>query len=143
MPGREKSTNEMNGKSGNLNDCLINTTYAQYQGKSSEYIPKDELVVVFDADMCAEPNFFLKVLEVMCDDDVALCLTPQAFTNVNPKADIFNNINQQFWEYVLPGCDAAGYIACTGNLPWLGMIVILWHAACMRGHKLLTCHHLK
>ncbi len=40
-------------------------------------IPWDEVVVVFDADMCAKPEFFLKTLEVLCDDDVALCLTPQ------------------------------------------------------------------
>jgi hypothetical protein len=117
----------------------------------------------------------------MWDPSVALCLTPQAFSNINPKADIFNNINQQvgslpagggagrggvrgggkgwygigsscglfgmrrcaghflchasppgtlarapapaaagpallqFWEYVLPGCDAWGYVACTGT----------------------------
>lgn len=51
----------------------------------------------------------------MWEDDVSLCLTPQAFNNINPNADIFNNINQQFWEYVLPGCDALGYIACTGT----------------------------
>jgi hypothetical protein len=31
----------------------------------------------------------------MWDPSVALCLTPQAFSNINPKADIFNNINQQ------------------------------------------------
>lgn len=57
----------------------------------------------------------LQVLEAMWDDSCSLCLTPQAFSNINPKADIFNNINQQFWEYVLPGCDAWGYIACTGT----------------------------
>jgi hypothetical protein len=33
--------------------------------------------VVFDADQRAKPDFFLKVLEVMYDDDVSLCLTPQ------------------------------------------------------------------
>ena len=43
--------------------------------------------------------------------------TPQAFNNINGNSDIFNNINQQFWEYVLPGCDAWGYIACTGGAP--------------------------
>jgi hypothetical protein len=54
------------------------------------------------------------VLEAMWDESISLCLTPQAFSNINPGADIFNNINQQFWQYVLPGCDALGYIACTG-----------------------------
>jgi hypothetical protein len=51
----------------------------------------------------------------MWDESISLCLTPQAFSNINPGADIFNNINQQFWQYVLPGCDALGYIACTGE----------------------------
>jgi hypothetical protein len=35
------------------------------------------LVVVFDADMAAKRHFFMKVLEVMCDEETALCLTPQ------------------------------------------------------------------
>jgi hypothetical protein len=39
-----------------------------------------------------------QILEVMLDDSVALCLSPQAFSNVNPATDIFNNTNQQFWE---------------------------------------------
>jgi hypothetical protein len=33
----------------------------------------------------------------MWPEDVSLCLTPQAFSNINPGSDIFNNINQQFW----------------------------------------------
>lgn len=116
----------------------------------------------------------LQVLEVMWDEDVALCLTPQAFSNIHPTADIWNNINLQvnflyadgfstlqvdagqgissrtseacrpvvtntgfectaligndpmaalptclavlkFFQYVLPGCDALGYTACTGT----------------------------
>lgn len=40
----------------------------------------------------------LQILEVMLDDNIALCLSPQGFSNVNPKTDIFNNTNQQFWE---------------------------------------------
>jgi hypothetical protein len=65
--------------------------------------------------MAAKPNFFLRILEVMWDESVGLCLTPQKFRNVEPNADIFNNVNQQFWQYVLPGCDALGYVACTGT----------------------------
>ncbi len=41
----------------------------------------------------------LQILEVMLDDDIALCLTPQAFHNISPMTDLFNNINTQFWEY--------------------------------------------
>ncbi len=40
----------------------------------------------------------MQILEVMLDDDVALCLTPQAFSNVDTATDIFNNANQAFWE---------------------------------------------
>jgi hypothetical protein len=36
-----------------------------------------------------------QVLEVMWDEDVALCLTPQAFSNVRSSGDLFNNINLQ------------------------------------------------
>lgn len=39
----------------------------------------------------------------------------QAFHNINMAADLFNNINLQFWEYWLPGAVAWGYIACTGT----------------------------
>jgi hypothetical protein len=74
-------------------------------------IPVSEVIVVFDADMVAKPNFFTKILEVMVDDDVSLCLTPQGFNNVDAQSDIFNNLNLSFWEYMLPGTDALGYIA--------------------------------
>ncbi len=50
----------------------------------------------------------------MADPSVSLCLTPQHFHNVDPRADIFNNTNGQFWDNVLPGCDALGYVAVTG-----------------------------
>jgi len=46
----------------------------------------------------AKPSFFCKLLEVMTNDDIALCLSPQGFSNVDPATDIFNNTNQQFWE---------------------------------------------
>jgi hypothetical protein len=39
-----------------------------------------------------------QILEVMVDDNVALCLTPQAFSNVHKGTDIFNNTNQQVLE---------------------------------------------
>eukprot|EP00882_Tetradesmus_deserticola_P019851 GHRQ01021394.1.p1 GENE.GHRQ01021394.1~~GHRQ01021394.1.p1 ORF type:complete len:117 (-),score=19.98 GHRQ01021394.1:751-1101(-) len=62
-----------------------------------------QVMVVFDADMVARPNFFTKILEVMLDDDCALCLTPQGFNNVEAQCDLFNNLNLSFWEYMLPG----------------------------------------
>jgi cellulose synthase/poly-beta-1,6-N-acetylglucosamine synthase-like glycosyltransferase len=70
---------ETNGKSNNLNNCLKNVVYKDYYPMNPQgpKIPKTEVMVVFDADMVAKPNFFTKILEVMEDDDVALCLTPQ------------------------------------------------------------------
>jgi cellulose synthase/poly-beta-1,6-N-acetylglucosamine synthase-like glycosyltransferase len=65
--------------------------------------------------MVAKPNFFTKILELMLDNEVALALTPQGFNNVDAQSDIFNNLNLSFWEYMLPGTDALGYIACTGT----------------------------
>lgn len=100
---------ETNGKSNNLNNAL-KLIYGDM-----DRIPLSEIIVVFDADMIAKPNFYTKILEVMADDDCSLCLTPQGFHNVNPQTDIFNNLNLSFWEYMLPGCDGLGYIACTGT----------------------------
>ena len=108
---------ETNGKSNNLNHTLCNVIYKDYFPLKADgpKIPKNEVAVVFDADMVAKPNFFCKILEVMVDDDCALCLTPQGFNNVDAQSDIFNNLNLSFWEYMLPGTDALGYIACTGT----------------------------
>jgi hypothetical protein len=50
----------------------------------------------------------LQVLEVMWDESVGLCLTPQAFSNIPQAGDLWNNINLQFWENILPGLDALG-----------------------------------
>lgn len=104
---------EINGKSNNLNNALRNHIYKDVEDHT--IIPNSECIVVFDADMCPNPNFYVKILEVMFDERVSLCLTPQDFHNVNLGADIFNNSNLSFWEYILPGCDAVGYIACTGT----------------------------
>jgi membrane glycosyltransferase len=74
VTGRKRDpTGEINGKSNNLNNCL-RLIYSEYEPKD---IPVSEVIVVFDADMVAKPNFFTKILEVMYDDNVALCLTPQ------------------------------------------------------------------
>ncbi|KAJ9528567.1 hypothetical protein QJQ45_020457, partial [Haematococcus lacustris] len=166
VSGRTRKKGEVNGKSANLNFCL-HSIYASLP--RSEVNPEDvdwseisnkELVVVFDSDMCAKPDFFckargsstsqlpaspqlpaylcltsstgcmpallpadsaagvlavLQIFEVMLDDNLALCLTPQAFHNIDPDTDLFNSINVQFWEYWLPGACAWGYIACTGT----------------------------
>lgn len=97
VSGRTRAKGEINGKSANLNNALKNIIYQEHVGNPGQ-IPLGELVVVFDADMQAKPSFFCKLLEVMTNDDIALCLSPQGFSNVDPATDIFNNTNQQFWE---------------------------------------------
>eukprot|EP00879_Flechtneria_rotunda_P011197 GHRR01011695.1.p1 GENE.GHRR01011695.1~~GHRR01011695.1.p1 ORF type:complete len:695 (+),score=198.24 GHRR01011695.1:342-2426(+) len=114
ITGRSRAKEEINGKSANLNNVLKNHIYKDHLQNPSQ-IPLEEIIIVFDADMQAKPNFFLKLLEVMVDDKIALCLSPQSFNNVNPSTDIYNNTNEQFWQYILPGLDAMGYIACTGT----------------------------
>lgn len=34
----------------------------------------------------------------MTNDDIALVLSPQGFSNVDPATDIYNNCNSNFWE---------------------------------------------
>lgn len=60
VSGRTRKAGEINGKSANVNNCLRNVVFAQYEG-TPEAIPLKELVVVFDADMAARRNFLLKV----------------------------------------------------------------------------------
>jgi hypothetical protein len=55
-----RAPGEINGKSANVNNCLKNVIYPEYEGHWGD-IPLTELVVVFDADMAAKKNFFLKV----------------------------------------------------------------------------------
>ncbi len=57
---------------------------------------------------------------------MALCLTPQGYHNIRPGTDIFNNVNLGFWEYILPGYDALGYIACTGTNFALRVNALRW-----------------
>ncbi len=72
MSGRLRPPGEINGKSANVNNCLRNVIFPEYDGRPQD-IPLRELVVVFDADMAARRNFLLKVggnsvLEQRCDD---------------------------------------------------------------------------
>jgi hypothetical protein len=60
VSGRTRKQGEINGKSANVNNCLRNVIFPEYEGRV-EAIPMRELVVVFDADMAARRNFLLKV----------------------------------------------------------------------------------
>eukprot|EP00798_Chlamydomonas_sp_ICE-L_P013807 gene13807-19723_t len=77
----------------------MRTVYLLDDGNSPEkrafiesFNSPEELVVVFDANMRAKPDFFLKISD----------------------PSIKHN-NKQFWEYWLPGAFGWGYIACTGT----------------------------
>ena len=50
---------EINGKSNNLNNVLCNHIYRDVDDHT--IIPNSECIVVFDADMCPNPNFYVKV----------------------------------------------------------------------------------
>ncbi len=120
VSGRVRKVGEINGKSANLNFALTNVIYKNYPRNEAgaldwTEISNKECIVVFDADMNCKPEFFLKMLEVMLDDDISLTLSPQAFFNADIDGDIFNAVNAQFWEYWLPGAFGWGYIACTGT----------------------------
>lgn len=60
VSGRTRTPGEINGKSANVNNCLRNVIFPEYEGRPQD-IPLRELVVVFDADMAARRNFLLKV----------------------------------------------------------------------------------
>lgn len=60
VSGRTRTPGEINGKSANVNNCLRNVIFPEYEGRPQD-IPLRELVVVFDADMAARKNFLLKV----------------------------------------------------------------------------------
>lgn len=75
-----------------------------------------QLVAVLDADMVISADFFLKTLPYLQADTDALVLTPQAFHNFNPRADVFGHANCIFWDVIVPGCvDGYGGIMCTGT----------------------------
>ncbi|KAL3155246.1 hypothetical protein ABBQ32_013178 [Trebouxia sp. C0010 RCD-2024] len=110
VSGRKRSPGEMNGKSANLNNCLK----MLYPGDRA--VPPNELVCIFDADQVANKDFYTKTLPLFdAGDDVGMVLSPQAFYNLNQRADIFNHSNIHFWEYAQHGYDAIGFISCTGT----------------------------
>jgi cellulose synthase/poly-beta-1,6-N-acetylglucosamine synthase-like glycosyltransferase len=110
VSGRKRPAGEMNGKSGNLNNCLNQLYPKEYR------IPGNEIICVFDADQVAKKDFFLKTLPYFdAGDDVGMVLSPQCFHNLNLHEDIFNHSNIHFWEYMQPGYDALGFISCTGT----------------------------
>ncbi len=116
MPPTPPLAGEINGKSNNINYCLKNVIYRGLPNKPDSWqeIPEEDLVVIFDADMICEPHFFTRMLEVMVNREIALCLSPQCFHNSDLDSDLYNNINMFFWDQWICGADAWGMIVCTG-----------------------------
>ena len=72
VSGRKRPPGEMNGKSGNLNNCLQQLYPDEYD------IPLNEVACVFDADQTALREFFVKTLPLFdAGDDVGMVLSPQ------------------------------------------------------------------
>ena len=111
ISGRKRAKGEMNGKSCNINNAMR----LIYPGEDLE-IPSNEVICVFDADQVCNADFFSKTVPLLDGgEDVAMVLTPQAFSNLNHDGDIFNHANVHFWDYTQPGYDAIGLISCTGT----------------------------
>jgi len=111
VSGRKRAKGEMNGKSCNINNAMR----LIYPGDDLE-IPSNEVICVFDADQVCNADFFSKTVPLLDGgEDVAMILTPQAFSNLNHNGDIFNHANVHFWDYTQPGYDAIGLISCTGT----------------------------
>lgn len=87
VSGRIRPKGEVNGKSGNLNNCMQNVIY-----KKVKRISRREICCIFDADMVCSKEFFMRMVPYLdLGDDVGMVLSPQCFHNVNPKADILNH----------------------------------------------------
>jgi hypothetical protein len=78
----------IHGKAGNVNSALKFNIFAKKR-------PRDnDIIVIFDADMKAHPNFLQHVLPYFEDDpQTAIAQTPQHFFNVDHAGDVFNHQN--------------------------------------------------
>lgn len=110
VSGRVRKKGEMNGKSGNMNNVLMQIY------PNGSFIPSNELIAVFDADQIAKPDFFIRTVPMFdAGDDIGMVLTPQFNSNLSLTNDIFNHSNTHFWQYMQPGYDALDFISCTGT----------------------------
>lgn len=77
VSGRTRKRGEVNGKSGNLNNCLRQLYPEDY------YIPQTELIAVFDADQMANKDFFIKTVPYFdAGSDVGMIVSPQVWHNL-------------------------------------------------------------
>ena len=78
---RVHDPNRGNGKSQNLNNALQNHIYASKVAPCD--IPINEVVVTLDADMVAKPEFFMRMLPYLLDEQTAIVQAPQHFWNID------------------------------------------------------------
>jgi len=100
----------IHGKAGNINSALKFFIFAKKP-------PRDnDIVIIFDADMKAHPNFLQHVLPYLEEDpQTALVQTPQHFFNVDHTGDVFNHQNSTFFFGVQTGLDAWRATVCCGT----------------------------
>ena len=100
----------IHGKAGNINNVLKFVIFAKK-------VPRDnDIVIIFDADMKAHPNFLSHVLPYLeLDPQTALVQTPQHFFNVDHTGDVFNHQNSTFFFGCQTGLDAWRATVCCGT----------------------------
>lgn len=127
VSGRTRKQGEINGKSANVNNCLRNIIFPEYEG-SPEAIPMRELVVVFDADMAARRNFLLKVGCLLAPLGLALswCIVFPAAPTCSASGLC---AGQWFgWQSVCHACTTAGVAFIHLCAPDL---TLCWSCVCM------------
>jgi hypothetical protein len=100
----------IHGKAGNINNCLKFHIFAKK-------VPRDnDIIMIFDADMKAHPNFLSHVLPYLeLDPQTALVQTPQHFFNVDHTGDVFNHQNSTFFFGCQTGLDSWRATVCCGT----------------------------
>lgn len=67
LAGRVRQKGEMNGKSNNMNNVLMQIY------PTGSFIPSNELIAVFDADQIAKPDFFVRTVPLFdAGDDIGM-----------------------------------------------------------------------
>lgn len=74
-----------NGKSQNLNNALQRHIYPKFLSCPGD-IPTNELVITFDADMVPVPEFFMRMLPCLQQEEVAIVQAPQHFWNIDHES---------------------------------------------------------
>ena len=100
----------IHGKAGNINSALKFNIFAKKPPT------ENDVVIIFDADMKAHPNFLNHVMPYLEEDPMtALVQTPQHFFNVDHTGDVFNHQNSTFFFGVQTGLDAWRATVCCGT----------------------------